>query len=198
MDLDRLQRQIEFVVEIDKLKTIVRQTLITDGSRQEDSAEHSWHLAVMAMVLSEYANHEGQVDLVRVLKMVLVHDLVEIDAGDTFCYDEIGNQGKLAREQKAAERLFGLLPDDLAAEFRRLWDEFELRETPEAKFAGALDRLQPLLNNCATSGRMWQHHEVTSDMVMRRNQPIEEGSPELWDYAAGMIRDAVSKGWLKE
>lgn len=198
MDPDRLRRQIEFVVEIDKLKNIVRQTLITDGSRQEDSAEHSWHLAVMAMVLSEYANHEGQVDITRVLKMVLVHDLVEIDAGDTYCYDAIGNQGKLEREQKAAQRLFGLLPDDLAEEFRLLWDEFELRETPEAKFAAALDRLQPLLNNRATHGRMWQKHKVTSDMVLKRNQPIEEGAPELWEYAADMIRDAINNGWLRE
>lgn len=195
MDIDRLAKQIEFVVEIDKLKGIVRQTLLTDGSRQEDSAEHSWHLAVMVMVLSEYAQEEG-IDLLRVLKMVLVHDLVEIDAGDTYCYDEDGNEGKLEREKSAAERIFGLLPREQSTEFYALWDEFESRKTAEARFAAALDRLQPLLNNYRTRGRMWQKHGINSSQVVSRNQLIEDGAPDLWKYAANMIRDAVRKGWL--
>lgn len=195
MDFERLQKQIAFVVEIDKLKGITRQTLLTDGSRREDSAEHSWHLAVMAILLSEYA-HVKDIDLLRVLKMVLIHDLVEIDAGDTYCYDEKANGDKAEREEKAAERIFGLLPEDQSKGFRLLWEEFEARKTPEARFAAALDRLQPLLNNNATKGRMWQEHQVKSRQVFERNRPMEEGSSVLWEYAAKMIREAVEKGWL--
>ena len=197
MDSDRLEKQIRFIVEIDKLKSIVRQTLVTDGSRQEDSAEHSWHIAVMAIVLSEYAK-DRVIDIARVLKMALIHDLVEIDAGDTYCYDEDGNEDKLERERKAAERIFGLLPKDQSEEFRRLWDEFELRETAEARFAAALDRLQPLLNNYSTNGRMWQKHRIKSSQVFSRNRPIEDSSPTLWKYAVDMILDAISKDWLAE
>lgn len=197
MDSDRLKKQINFIVEVDKLKNIVRQTLVTDGSRQENSAEHSWHIALMAMLLEEYAK-DPSMDMTRVLKMVLIHDLVEIDAGDTYCYDADGNEGKLDREQKAAERIFGLLPDDQSEEFRRLWDEFELRETAEARFAAALDRLQPLLNNYSTNGRMWQKHRIKSSQVFSRNQPIEDASPTLWEYAADMILDAVNKDWLRK
>ncbi len=197
MDSDRLEKQIRFIVEIDKLKSIVRQTLVTDASKQEDSAEHSWHIAVMAIVLSEYAKDRA-IDIARVLKMALIHDLVEIDAGDTYCYDEDGNEDKLERERKAAERIFGLLPKDQSEEFRRLWDEFELRETAEARFAAALDRLQPLLNNYSTNGRMWQKHRIKSSRVFSRNRPIEDSSPTLWKYAADMILDAISKDWLAE
>jgi putative hydrolase of HD superfamily len=197
MDLDRLKRQIEFVVEIDKLKTIVRQTLLTDGSRQEDSAEHSWHLAVMALVLSEHAREKG-IDIPRVLKMVLIHDLVEIDAGDTYCYDENASGDKAEREERAADRIFGLLPADQSEELRSLWEEFESRTTAEAKFAAALDRLQPLLNNHRTEGRMWRKHGIKSTRVFTRNQPMDEGAPVLWEYAESMIRDAISKGWLSE
>lgn len=197
VDFNRLRRQIEFLLEIDKLKGIVRQTLLTDGSRRENSAEHSWHLAVMAMVLSGYAKEE-KIDLLRVLKMVLAHDLVEIDAGDTYCYDEDGNIDKLEREKKAAERIFGLLPEEQAAEFRELWDEFEARETAEAKFAAALDRLQPLLNNYRTYGQMWQKHGIGSGQVIARNEHIDEGAPALWEYAAELIRDAVAKGYLAQ
>ncbi len=197
MDSKRLKKQIEFVVEIDRLKSIARQTLLTDGARQENSAEHSWHLAVMALVLSEHAG-EGPLDLARVLKMVLVHDLVEIDAGDTYCYDEDANKGKAEREERAAERIFGLLPGDQSSALRSLWEEFEARETPEAKFAGALDRLQPLLNNYTSQGRMWRKHGIESRQVYQRNRPMEEGAPALWDYAEAMIRDAIVKGWIKE
>jgi putative hydrolases of HD superfamily len=197
MNLDRLKRQLQFVVEIDKLKTIIRQTLLTDGSRQEDSAEHSWHLAVMALVLCEYAKGDG-IDLFRVLKMVLIHDLVEIDAGDTYCYDDQANGDKAEREGKASDRLFGLLPTDQGEEFRSLWEEFEERKTAEARFAAALDRLQPLLNNFKTNGAMWKKHGIKSKQVLTRNRPMEEGAPDLWEYAEGMIRDAISKGWLGE
>ena len=197
MDSNRLQQQIAFAVEIDKLKRIVRQTLLTDGSRQEDSAEHSWHLAVMVLVLSEYAK-DGKIDIHRVLKMTLIHDLVEIDAGDTYCYDLKANEGRPERERKAADHIFGMLPEDQSQEFRTIWEEFEARETAEAKFAAALDRLQPLLNNYRTQGQMWQRHGVKSKAVFERNQRMEEGSPILWDYAAKMINDAIAKGWLAE
>jgi putative hydrolases of HD superfamily len=193
---ERLLNQIEFVVEIDKLKGIARQTLLTDGSRRENSAEHSWHLAVMVMLLTEYATEH--IDIPRVLKMVLIHDLVEIDAGDTYCYDEEGNKGKVERERKAAHRIFGLLPNEQSEEFHALWEEFEARSTPEAKFAAALDRLQPLLNNYRTEGGLWRKHGIKSSQVYARNRIIEEGSPRLWEYAENMIREAIGKGWLSE
>jgi putative hydrolases of HD superfamily len=196
MLLERLLKQIEFVVEIDKLKGIVRQTLLTDGSRQEDSAEHSWHLAVMAMMLSEYATEP--IDILRVLKMVLVHDLVEIDAGDTYCYDEEGNRGKVQREREAALRIFGMLPNEQSEQLHALWEEFEARKTAEAKFAAALDRLQPLLNNYRTEGGLWKKHGIKSSQVYARNGIIEEGAPRLWEYADNMIKEAIGKGWLSE
>ncbi len=196
MDIERLSRQIEFLVEIDKLKSIVRQTLFVDGSRQEDSAEHSWHFALMAMVLAEHS--EQQVDLFRVIKMILVHDLVEIDAGDTYCYDEKGNKDKPEREKMAADRIFNLLPQDQAFEFRLLWEEFEARQSPDAVFAAALDRLQPLLNNFRSGGVMWRKHGIRKEQVYRRNCHIKDGAPILWDYAEKMIKDAIGKGWIGE
>jgi len=196
MDLERLSQQIEFLVEIDRLKGIVRQNLLVDGSRQENSAEHSWHLAVLAMVLAEHSR--AQADLPRVLKMILIHDLVEIDAGDTYCYDEKGNRDKSAREKRAADRIFNLLPRDQAAQFRSLWEEFEARQTPDAIFAAALDRLQPLLNNFRAGGVMWRKHGIKKEQVYLRNSPMEEGSAVLWDYAEQMIKDAISKGWIGE
>jgi len=192
---ERLERQLRFIVEIDKLKSVFRQTLLMHGKRYENDAEHSWHIAVMALLLSEYASGQ-KLDIARVMKMALVHDLVEIDAGDTFCYDEKGAQTKLAREQSAADRIFGILPADQASEIRALWDEFEARQTPEARFAAALDRLQPLLHNYNTQGAAWQKHGVTSDKVLARNKHIEEGAPVLWEYAENLIRDAVEKGYL--
>jgi putative hydrolase of HD superfamily len=193
---NRLSRQIEFLIEADKLKRIVRQTLLVDGSRQEDSAEHSWHLAVLAMVLAEHAS--APVDLFRVLKMILVHDLVEIDAGDTYCYDEEANRGKTEREKRAADRIFSLLPEDQAVEFRSLWEEFESRQTADAIFAASLDRLQPLLNNFRSGGLMWQRHGVRKDQVYMRNSPMGEGSQVLWEFAEKMIEDAIAKGWIGE
>ena len=197
MNRDRLEQQIQFIIEIDQLKQILRQNLLMDGSRQENDAEHSWHLAVMAILLSEYAN-DKEIDLLHVVKMVLIHDLVEIDAGDTYCYDDVSVQGQKERETKAAERIFNLLPADQAKEIRALWDEFEARSTPESRYANALDRLLPFLLNYNTNGQSWQEHGVKSRQVISRCQPIEDGCPELWDYVAALIDDAVQKGVLAE
>ena len=186
---DRFMKQMGFVVEMDKLKRILRHTILTDRSREETSAEHSWHLGVTALILSEYA--ESEVDLLRVLKMVLIHDLVEIDAGDTYCYDQVETQDQ---EERAADRLFGLLPEDQAQELRGLWEEFEARKTPEARFAVALDRLQPILQNYHTEGAMWKKNRISRGQVVARNQPIEDGSPALWDYVVYLLDDAVKKG----
>jgi len=196
MNSERLSRQIEFLVEMDKLKNVVRQTLLVDGARQENSAEHSWHLALLAMVLVEHAKQP--VDLFRVIKMILVHDLVEIDAGDTYCYDEEANLSKAEREINAADRIFSLLPDDQALEFRSLWNEFESRQTADAIFAASLDRLQPLLNNFRSGGFMWQKHGIRKEQVFRRNSPMADGSPILWEFAQNMIKDAISNGWIGE
>lgn len=195
MTATRLADQIRFIVEIDKVKGVFRRTYLMDKSRRENDAEHSWHLAVMAILLSEYAAQRS-IDVLRVVKMVLIHDLVEIDAGDTFCYDEAGHADKPQREQAAADRIFPLLPGDQAAEFRALWDEFEARQTPDARFAAALDRLQPLLHNYHTEGAAWREHGITVDQVLDHNRHIAKGAPQLWDYAEDFIRDAVEKGYL--
>jgi putative hydrolases of HD superfamily len=195
MDHERLKRQLEFVVEIDRLKSVIRQTLLIDRSRQENSAEHSWHLAVMVILLSEYAK-EKDLDVLRTIKMVLVHDLIEIDAGDTYCYDEKANLDKAEREQQAAERIFNLLPDDQAQELRALWEEFEARKTLEARFGAALDRLQPLLHNLNTEGLMWQKHGVRSTQVFSRNRLMEEGAPLLWDHVLTLLEKAMEDGLL--
>jgi len=196
-DHTRLRKQIQFILEIDKLKKIVRQTLLTDRSRKENDAEHSWHIALMAVLLIEHAQ-EKSIDILKVVSMLLVHDLVEIDAGDTFCYDEARNVDKLERETKAADRIFSLLPNDQAAYFRSLWDEFEARHTAESRFAAAMDRLQPLLHNYNTEGGTWKEHRVHKDQVITRNHPIANGSATLWEFAAGLIDDAVAKGYLRE
>ncbi|HEY9624203.1 MAG TPA: HD domain-containing protein [Crinalium sp.] len=194
MTTSRLAQQIQFILEIDKLKGILRQTLLIDESRRENSAEHSWHLAIMAILLAEYAPET--VDVLRVIKMLLVHDLVEIDAGDTFCYDVQGNQDKAAREAQAADRLFGLLPADQEAELRSLWLEFETRETPAARFAAALDRIQPFLHNRETRGGTWQLHSITSDRVLQRMAPVKDGTPELWPFIQRAIEDCIAAGYL--
>lgn len=194
-DNDRLSRQISFVLEIDKLKRVLRQTWHLDQSCKENDAEHSWHLAVMAVLLAEYAAEPG-LDVAKAVKMVLLHDLVEIDAGDTFVYDEVGARDKAEREQAAADRLFAILPADQATEVRGLWEEFEARRTPEARYAAGLDRLQPLLHNYHTQGRTWREHGVTSDRVLARNCHMAEGAPRLWQYAESLIQDAVEKGYL--
>jgi putative hydrolase of HD superfamily len=191
----RLDRQICFLLEIDQLKAVVRKTPLTTDSRRETSAEHSWHFAVLAMLLTEYAPFE-KLDLLRVLKMVLVHDLVEIDAGDTYVYDAAANVGRLEREIRAADRIFGMLPPDQAAELRGLWDEFEARQTPEAKYAAALDRVQPVLLNYATQGKIWREHNISKAQVIERTQAIADGTPKLWDYVRQLIDTAADKGWL--
>jgi len=191
---EQLQRQLAFLVEIDKLKQIVRQTPLIDGSRKENDAEHSWHLALMAIVLSDYAAEP--VDILRVLKMVLIHDLVEIDAGDTFCYDPIALRDKAQREERAAERIFGLLPPDQGSHLRSLWQEFEARSSADARFADALDRFQAMLHNYLTKGGTWREHSVSSDVVLQRETLIREGSPKLWALAQGLLQDAVNRGFL--
>ncbi|WP_434113354.1 HD domain-containing protein [Methylocaldum sp. GT1TLB] len=194
--MDRLKRQIGFIVELDKLKTIVRQSWLADGSRRENSAEHSWHVALMALVLAEHANADMDLDLARVVKLLLLHDVVEIDAGDVLIYDVAGNVSKPERERQAAERIYGMLPDDQAAELRALWEEFEMGETTEARFAASLDRLMPLLHNFLTEGRAWRHHGVTADQVLAANARIAAGSAALWDYARGLIDEAVERDYL--
>jgi putative hydrolase of HD superfamily len=195
MDLKRLEQQIAFVREVDKLKSIDRQTLLTDASRRENDAEHSWHLALMALLLGEYAGARD-LDLLHVIRMVLIHDLVEIDAGDTYCYDQAGYEDKSQRETAAAERIFNLLPPDQAAEIRSLWDEFEASETAEAKFANALDRLQPLMHNVFTNGQMWKRHGIVKSQVIDRNRKIADGAPDLWAFARSLIEKAVEDGDL--
>lgn len=195
MQHNKLSQQLQFIIEIDRLKLILRQNLLTDSSRRENSAEHSWHLAMMVLVLAEYAP-EG-VDLLLAIKMVLVHDLVEIDAGDTFCYDTQGNQDKAEREQAAADRLFGLLPAEQSADLRAVWEEFEARQTVTAKFAAALDRIQPLLHNQQTDGGTWRMHGITGDRVLERMRPVETGAPALWPLVQQVIDDCIAAGYIK-
>lgn len=191
----RLVRQIEFIVECDRLKEIFRQTINTQSRRAENDAEHSWHLCLCVIVLAEHANLPT-LDLLRVLKMLIVHDLVEIDAGDTFAYDTAGMATQHAREVVAADRIFGLLPADQGRDLRALWDEFEARETAESKFAAAVDRFQPMLLNCRSQGAAWQRHGVTHDRVVARNRHIAEGCEELWRYAERMLDEIVAAGHL--
>ena len=193
---DRLEQQIAFIVEIDRLKTVIRQNYLADGSRRENTAEHSWHVTLMAMILSEHAAEP--VDRARVLELLLVHDLVEIDAGDTFAYDSAGEQTKAAREQAAAERIFGLLPAAQAAYLRAAWDEYEASETPEARFALSLDRLMPMIHNSLTEGRAWQANGVTADKVRHRAESISRGAPALGELAAKLIESSVAAGFLAD
>jgi putative hydrolase of HD superfamily len=194
---DRFKQQIEFILEIDKLKHVLRQTILMDKSRKENSAEHSWHIALTVMILSEYAGDEG-IDFFRVMKILLVHDLIEIDAGDTYCYDDRGREDQAEREKAAADRIFNILPADQARMFRELWDEFEKRETPESRFANALDRVQPFLHNYFTRGQTWQDNDIKSDQVKARMQPVNDGAPILWKYVSSLIDDAVKQGFLSE
>ncbi|NJL92230.1 MAG: HD domain-containing protein [Anaerolineae bacterium] len=196
MDADRLTQQLAFLVEIDKLKGIIRRTHLIGVERFENTAEHSWHLAMGVLVLSEYADEA--VDVMHVLQMVLVHDIVEIDAGDTYAYDPAAVALQAEHEQRAAERLFGLLPADQAAHFRALWDEFEAYTSADARFARAIDRLMPLLHNFYTEGRAWQEHGIRRAQVMALQGRIGEISGPLWDYAQGLIDEAVRRGYLAE
>ena len=194
-DDERFNRQIEFILEADKLKSVNRRTTLLDVSRQENSAEHSWHIALLVLVLSEYAEDQN-LDLLQVIKLLLVHDLVEIDAGDTYCYDEAGSQGQHMRETQAADRVFNILPQDQANALRALWDEYEAKDTPESKFANALDRVQPFLHNYFTRGHTWQKHNIRKKQVIARMAPVAAGSRFLWHYVFRLIDDAVIKGFL--
>ena len=196
MTSDRLKRQLAFIVEIDKAKSILRNSLVIEEGRRENDAEHAWHLALMARLLAGYAREKIDVD--RVIEMLLVHDLVEIDAGDTFIYDSAAREQQAEKERVAADRIFGLLPPDQAAALRAAWEKFETRQTPEAKFAFALDRLQPLLLNFHTQGHAWRKHGVHKAQVIEVNATIADGAPELWEYARGLIDEAVRRGYLAE
>ena len=195
MSIDpRLSRQIAFLMEADRLKGIERRSRVLGGERRENSGEHSWHLALFALVLAEHA--DDPIDLPRVIVMLLLHDIVEIDAGDTFVYDTVAMADQDEREQAAAERLFNLLPSDQANDLRALWDEFELAESPDARFAKSVDRLQPMLLNHASNGETWREHGVTSEMVLAVNSRIAHGSETLWKAAQHFVSDAVSKGMV--
>lgn len=187
------ERALSFVIEIDRMKSILRRSLTFDGSHYENDAEHSWHLAMMAIAFERYAARP--VDMARVLKMTLVHDLVEIDAGDTFAYDAAANLDKEERERKAADRIFAMIPE--GAELRALWEEVDEAKTADAVFASALDRLQPLISNHLNEGHTWRSGNVDSDAVYRRIAPLKEGIPALWDIACSMIEEGVRKGYIR-
>jgi len=196
MQSTRLEKQINFIREIDHLKNIIRQSYLISAQRKENSAEHSWHLAMAALLLSEYSD-EG-VDLLQVLKMVLIHDIVEIDAGDTYCYDNVHALDKSERERKAAKRIFEMLPQEQAKELRKLWDEFETGVTAESKFARCLDRLLPFLHNYYTEGRSWKEHGIKRDQVIDHTLKIQDSSATLWEFVHSTIEDAVAKGYLSK
>lgn len=191
---ERLHSQLTFYKEIDKLKRVIRRNSLIDGSRRENDAEHSWHLAMMAMTLAEHA--PPGTDMSRVVAMLLVHDIVEIDAGDAFVYDPVAVEGQAALERAAADRIFGLLPEDQGARLRALWDEFEERRTPEARFAKALDRLAPIIANHHNDGGTWSLYKVTARQIMEKVRLIEEGSPTLGEYAAELVAASVARGHL--
>lgn len=212
MENKRLESQLDFLLEADKMKSLYRQTyILSDESRgdsmrefegeeerykrRENDAEHSFHLALFAILLAEYSNEP--VDVLKVIKTVLIHDIVEIDAGDTYLYDAKGNETKRERETKAADRLFGLLPDDQRDEYRRLWEEFEAKSTPEARFASAIDRVQPMLLNYAKGGISWREHGISREQVKERNQCVSVGSEKLWEYMDGLFDKAHENGLLE-
>ena len=189
---DRLKEQIDFILEIDKMKEILRQNYLADGSARENDADHSWHLAMMALILSEYSNEK--VDVTRVVPMVLTHDLVEIDAGDTYAYDEAGALTKEKREKAAADRIFGILPKEQGTWMRGLWDEFEACNTPESKFAHVLDNSLPLFLNHAAGGISWKEHKVKRSQIYKRNRITGDGSPKIWEYMQELIQENINKG----
>lgn len=189
---DRLKEQIDFILEIDKMKEILRQNYLADGSARENDADHSWHLAMMALILSEYSNEK--VDVARVVPMVLTHDLVEIDAGDTYAYDEAGALTKEKREKAAADRIFGILPKEQGTWMRGLWDEFEACNTPESKFAHVLDNSLPLFLNHAAGGISWKEHKVKRSQIYKRNRITGDGSAKIWEYMQELIQENINKG----
>ncbi len=194
--MERLKQQLQFLLELDKQKEIGRQTYLADGSRKEGDAEHAWHMAIMAFLLADYANEK--IDVLKTIKMILMHDVVEIDAGDTYAYDTEGNKTKKLREEKAADRIYGMLPEDQRNECRALWEEFEAMETPEAKFANTLDKVQPMLLNDASKGKSWREHGIKKEQVLNRNARTKEGSETLWEYVRQLIEENVKKGNIAE
>lgn len=190
--MEIIEQQVAFAVEIDKVKNIFRQTWLSDGKRKENDAEHAWHAALMAVLLAEYSNEP--VDTLKVVKMLLIHDLVEIDAGDSYAYDEAAQATAHEREQKAADRIFGMLPKDQEEEFRSLWDEFEEYETPEARFAHVMDNFQPLLLNDAADGKGWREHQVKRANIEKRNRKTPEGSKTISEYIEKVIDRNIEKG----
>ncbi len=193
---ERLNSQLLFSAEIDKMTSILRRTLLIDKSRSENDAEHSWHIAVMAMLFSEYASEH--VDIGRVVQMCVVHDLVEIEAGDTFAYDTAGNEDKAEREKIAADKLFSKLPDDQGKMIRSLWEEFDAMETPDAKYAACMDRLQPFLHNTLTEGYGWQSGNVERASIEKRMSIVKEFMPEVYKWMTASLDNAVKKGWIWE
>lgn len=192
---ERLKKQLDFILQADAEKEIERRTLISSGKRFENDSEHAWHMALMAILLSEYANEE--IDVLKTVSMILIHDIVEIDAGDTYCYDYELGKSQRERELKAAGRIYALLPDDQAKKLRALWDEFEANETPEANFAHAMDCLQPTMLNNATGGVMWKKNSIKLSQVLKRNEYTEKGSQELWNYQLNeLIMKNVENGNL--
>ena len=193
MSDNRLNKQFEFCLEADKEKFIGRQTYLTDGIRKENDAEHAWHMSVMALILSEYANEK--IDLLKTISMILIHDIVEIDAGDTYAYDEERKKTQKSRELAAADRIFAMLPEDQQQKFRQLWEEFESAETPEAKFARAMDNVQPIMLNSATNGKSWEERGIRLSQILERNQITPEGAEKLWDYMQeNFIKPNVENG----
>ncbi len=194
---ERLEKQIKFILELDKIKSIIRQTYLANAIRKENDAEHSWHLAIMAIILEEYFDKD--INLLKVIKMVLMHDVVEIDAGDTFCYDTKANQDKMIREKKAAERIYNILPEDQAQEYKSLWYEFEEGQTKEAIFANVLDRLQPIMLNFETNGALWIENNISQQQVLNRNEKtLINGPKEISNYLITLLNKAVELGYLKK
>lgn len=190
--MNRLEQQMNFIMEVDKLKTIYRQNYITGGTRKENDAEHSWHLAMMAYLLGEHSNEE--IDVLKTIGMLLIHDLVEIDAGDTYAFDNIGSVDKFDRERQAASRIFSLLPEDQGKKMMDLWLDFEEQNTPESKFANAIDKIQPVLLHKITDGKSWKEHNVSLSQIEKRQEKTPEASTKIWEYAKEIIDEHVEKG----
>ena len=194
---ERLKCQLDFALEIDKEKNIFRQTHLSGHGRNENDAEHAWHMAIMAYLLKEYANEP--VDIAKVMLMCLIHDIVEIDAGDTYAYDEDAKKTQREREVKAADRIFGLLPEKQGKEFRALWEEFEAQETAESKFARTMDNIQPIMLNAATDGKAWEEHDVHIEQILNRNRNTSKGSEAIWEYAKEeFLRPNLENGKIKK
>ena len=194
MDAERLDKQLGFALEIDKEKNILRQTYLSGNGRRENDAEHAWHMAVMSYLLKEYSNEK--IDIARVMIMCLIHDIVEIDAGDTFAYDDKGKESQREREEKAADRIFGLLPDDKRDELRAIFEEFEAQETPEAKFARAMDNIQPLMLNDSNDGSSWKEHNVRAEQVIKRQERTRPGSEVLYQKSMELVKKNKEQGKL--